>query len=156
MCIRDRAGDLVFCSSLTFAATVNPVVYQDGIPVFIDSDRKTWNMSPAALERAFQIYEAKGKLPKAVIVVHLYGMSAEMEPICQICRRYGVPIIEDCLLYTSAFPGQGAFVPESASFKDGRERREPRRSSTLILQLTHTMVPSGIMALQHTHRSTIT
>ena len=89
------AGDLVFCSSLTFAATVNPVVYQDGIPVFIDSDRKTWNMSPAALERAFQIYEAKGKLPKAVIVVHLYGMSAEMEPICQICRRYGVPIIED-------------------------------------------------------------
>ncbi len=89
------AGDVVFCQSLTFSATVNPVLYEGAEPVFIDSERNTWNMSPEALEAAFTKYEKLGKLPKAVIVVHLYGLAADMESITKICDKYNVPIIED-------------------------------------------------------------
>lgn len=84
-------GDIVFCQSLTFAATSNPIIYQHAIPVFIDSDPETWNMSPEALEKAFEKYPNV----KAVIVVHLYGLSADMDKILEICRRHNVPIIED-------------------------------------------------------------
>lgn len=90
-----RASDVVFCQSLTFSATVNPVLYEGAEPVFIDSERDTWNMSPEALEKAFTKYEKMGKLPKAVIVVHLYGLAADMESITKICDKYNVPIIED-------------------------------------------------------------
>ena len=86
-----KAGDRVFCQSLTFAASVNPVTYVGAEPVFIDSDRETWNMDPDALERAFEIY---GK-PKAVVVVHLYGNPAQMDEITAICEKHGVPLIED-------------------------------------------------------------
>lgn len=89
------AGDVVFCQSLTFSATVNPVLYEGAEPVFIDSERNTWNMSPEALEAAFVKYEKLGKLPRAVIVVHLYGLAADMESITKICDKYNVPIIED-------------------------------------------------------------
>lgn len=88
-------GDKVFCSSLTFAASCNPIIYEGGIPVFIDSEPKSWNMSPIALERAFKAYEEKGEMPKAVIVVNLYGQSADMDKIMEICKKYNVPIIED-------------------------------------------------------------
>lgn len=88
-------GDIVFCPSLTFAASANPILYQNAIPVFIDSDRETWNMDPKALEKALIRYEAMGKLPKALIVVHLYGISANMDAICGLCERYDIPIIED-------------------------------------------------------------
>lgn len=88
-------GDIVFCQSLTFSATANPITYEGAVPVFVDSDSKTWNMSPEALERAFEKYAAMDKLPKAVIVVHLYGLAADMDRICEICGRYDVPIIED-------------------------------------------------------------
>ena len=87
-------GDLVFCQSLTFAATANPIRYQNAIPVFIDSN-ETWNMCPLALRKAFEKYAALGKKPKAVIVVHLYGLAADLDPILEICREYGVPLIED-------------------------------------------------------------
>ena len=90
-----RPGDTVFCSSLTFSASVNPVLYEGAAPVFIDSNRETWNMSPQALERAFQWAERTGKLPKAVITVDLYGQSADYGPILEICNRYGVPVLED-------------------------------------------------------------
>lgn len=90
-----KPGDTVFCSSLTFSASANPICYQGATPVFIDSDEDTWTMSPAALERAFQDAEAKGKLPKAVIVVNLYGQSCDMEPIIEIAGRYNVPVVED-------------------------------------------------------------
>ena len=83
-------GDIVFCQSFTFAATANPIIYQNAIPVFIDSDYKTWNMDPEALERAFERYN-----PKAVIVVHLYGLSADMDRICEICQKHNVTLIED-------------------------------------------------------------
>jgi dTDP-4-amino-4,6-dideoxygalactose transaminase len=84
-------GDIVFCPTLTFAATANPIIYQNAIPVFIDSDYETWNMCPDALEEAFERYPNV----KAVIVVHLYGLAADMDRIMEICRRHNVPVIED-------------------------------------------------------------
>ena len=85
------SGDIVFCSTLTFSATANPIIYQDAIPVFIDSDEETWNMSPAALEEAFTKYPNV----KAVLVVHLYGLCADMDQIMGICNKYHVPVIEE-------------------------------------------------------------
>ncbi len=88
-------GDVVFCSALTFAASANPIVYQGAEPVFIDSEPGSWNLSPSALEDAFLDARANGKMPKAVIVVNLYGQSADFDPISEICASYGVPIVED-------------------------------------------------------------
>lgn len=90
-----KKGDKVFCSSLTFAASCNPIIYEGGIPVFIDSEPESHNMSPVALEKAFKAYEEKGEMPKAAIVVNLYGQSADMDKIMEICKKYNVPIIED-------------------------------------------------------------
>ena len=84
-------GDVVFVSSLTFSASCNPIVYEKAVPVLIDSEPDTWNMSPAALERAFEKYPA----PKAVVVVPLYGTPAKMDEIMRICARHNVPILED-------------------------------------------------------------
>lgn len=84
-------GDVVFVSSLTFSATCNPIVYENATPVFIDSEKDTWNMSPAALEKAFEKYPN----PKAVIVVHLYGTCAKLDEIMEICARHHVTLIED-------------------------------------------------------------
>ncbi|HSM82567.1 MAG TPA: aminotransferase class I/II-fold pyridoxal phosphate-dependent enzyme [Nodosilinea sp.] len=88
-------GDEVLCSTLTFVATANPIVYQGATPVFIDSDRTSWNMDPNLLESALAQRARRGKLPKAVVLVHLYGQSADLDAIGQICDRYGVPLIED-------------------------------------------------------------
>ena len=85
-------GDLVICPSLTFAATANPIIYQNATPVFVDSDYETWNMDPKALELAFEKY---GDKIKAVLVVHLYGLSTDMDKIMEICNSYNVPVIED-------------------------------------------------------------
>ncbi|WP_370876190.1 DegT/DnrJ/EryC1/StrS family aminotransferase [Neobacillus ginsengisoli] len=90
-----KHGDKVFCSSLTFVASANPIIYLGAEPVFIDSEPYTWNMSPQALERAFEEASYEGNLPKAVIVVNLYGQSAKMDEILAICNHYHVPIIED-------------------------------------------------------------
>ena len=84
-------GDVVFCQTLTFSATANPIIYQNAIPVFIDSDYETWNMCPKALEEAFKKYPNV----KAVIVVHLYGLSADMDKIVELCKKYDVTLIED-------------------------------------------------------------
>ena len=86
-----KEGDIVFCQDLTFSATANPIIYEKAVPVFIDSDYETWNMSPEALEQAFEKYPGV----KAVMPVHLYGLPANMERIMEICRRHGVPVIED-------------------------------------------------------------
>ncbi|MBP3038595.1 aminotransferase class I/II-fold pyridoxal phosphate-dependent enzyme [Bacillaceae bacterium Marseille-Q3522] len=88
-------GDRVFCSSFTFVASANPILYQGAEPVFIDSEPETWNMSPIALRCALQQAAEKGKLPKAVIIVHLYGQSAKMTELLALCREFEVPIIED-------------------------------------------------------------
>ena len=83
-------GDVVFCSTLTFSASCNPIIYEGATPVFIDSEINSWNMSPNALRKAFEDYT-----PKAVVVVHLYGQSADMDEIKAICDEHGVPILED-------------------------------------------------------------
>lgn len=88
-------GDVVFCQSLTFSASCNPILYERAIPVFIDSDYKTWNMCPEALQKAFDDAEKCGKMPKAVIVANLYGQSADYDSILEICNKYNVPVIED-------------------------------------------------------------
>lgn len=90
-----KPRDIVFCSSLTFAASCNPIIYEGAEPVFIDSEYESLNMSPIALKKAFEVYSEKGRLPKAVIVVHLYGQSANMDEIMAICNEYNVPVIED-------------------------------------------------------------
>jgi dTDP-4-amino-4,6-dideoxygalactose transaminase len=90
-----QAGDEVFCSTLTFIATANPICYLGAVPVFIDSDRTSWNMDPNLLVEALQHRSKQGKLPKAVVLVHLYGQSADIEPIQAICDRYEIPLIED-------------------------------------------------------------
>jgi dTDP-4-amino-4,6-dideoxygalactose transaminase len=89
------AGDKVFCSTLTFAASANPIVYQGAEPVFIDSDLESWNMSPHALQRAFETASREGWMPKAVIIVCLYGQSADMDPLLALCQYYNVPVLED-------------------------------------------------------------
>jgi dTDP-4-amino-4,6-dideoxygalactose transaminase len=88
-------GDKVFCSSLTFAASANPILYEGAEPVFIDSEPQTWNMSPSALKRALEDAQHGGRTPRAVIVVNLYGQSADYDPIVEICAHHGVPIVED-------------------------------------------------------------
>ena len=88
-------GDIVFCQSLTFSASCNPILYEGATPVFIDSDYKTWNMDSLALRQAFEEGELEGKLPKAVVVVNLYGQSADYNSIRKICNEYKVPILED-------------------------------------------------------------
>ena len=86
-----KPGDMVFCQSLTFSASANPVVYCGAKPVFIDSERETWNMDPVALRRAFELFG----VPKAVVVVHLYGNPARLDEISAVCREHNVPLIED-------------------------------------------------------------
>jgi len=99
-------GDIVLCQSLTFAASANPIIYQGATPVFIDSDYKTWNMDPKLLEEALIKYPKT----KAVIIVHLYGLSAELDEIKKICDQYNVTLIEDAAeslgtLYKDKHPG---------------------------------------------------
>lgn len=84
-------GDIVFCSSLTFSASANPITYQNATPVFIDSERETWNMDPKALDKAFEVYPN----PKAVVLVHLYGTPAKLDEILEICNKHNVPLVED-------------------------------------------------------------
>ena len=88
-------GDVVLCSSLTFVASANPITYLGAEPHFIDSDRATWNMSPRALACAIEELRARGRTPKAIVVVSLYGQSADMDPIVAICREHGIAILED-------------------------------------------------------------
>jgi dTDP-4-amino-4,6-dideoxygalactose transaminase len=107
-------GDIVLCQSLTFSATANPIIYEKAIPVFIDSDIETWNMSPRYLEEALIKYPNA----KAVIVVHLYGLSADMDKIVELCKKYNVTLIEDAAeslgttykgKYTGTFGNYGVF-----------------------------------------------
>lgn len=88
-------GDEVICQSMTFSASANPIAYCGATPVFIDSEKDTWNMCPIALEQAIQDRISKGKKPKAIIVVHLYGMPAKMDEITAIAKKYEIPLIED-------------------------------------------------------------
>ena len=90
-----EAKDEVFCSTFTFIASASPITYLGAKPVFVDSDRISWNMDPNLLETALAKRDRIGKLPKAIVLVHLYGQSADIEPILEVCERYSIPLIED-------------------------------------------------------------
>lgn len=90
-----KKNDIVLCQSLTFSASANPIIYQSATPVFIDSEKNTWNICPNALEQAIQKYIKIGKKPKAIIVVHLYGMPAKMNELLGLSLKYEIPILED-------------------------------------------------------------
>lgn len=90
-----KAGDEVLCQSMTFSASANPIAYQGATPIFIDSEARSWNLCPDLLEEAIKDRLSKGKKPKAIIVVHLYGMPAEMDRIMEIARRHDIPVVED-------------------------------------------------------------
>lgn len=90
-----RSGDVVFCSAFTFVGSCNPILYMGAEPVFIDSEPQSWNMSANALERALHKSQRAGRLPRAVIVVNLYGQSADMDALSALCEAYGVPVLED-------------------------------------------------------------
>ncbi|MGN6194116.1 MAG: DegT/DnrJ/EryC1/StrS family aminotransferase [Ginsengibacter sp.] len=90
-----QSKDEVICQSMTFSASANPILYQNAIPVFVDSESDTWNMDPSVLEEAIQGRIAKGKKPKAIIPVHLYGMPARMKEIMLIAEKYDIPVVED-------------------------------------------------------------
>lgn len=102
-----KPGDEVICQSMTFSASANPIAYQGAIPVFVDSEADSWNMSPEHLESAIKGRIKKGKKPKAIIVVHLYGMPADMDRIMAIANKYEIPVIEDAAeALGSAYKGQ--------------------------------------------------
>jgi len=90
-----QPGDEVICSTLTFSASVNPVLYERATPVFVDSDEGTWNMDPARLAEAVEDRIKRGKKPQAVVLVHLYGQSADIDPIVRTCAEHDIPLIED-------------------------------------------------------------
>jgi dTDP-4-amino-4,6-dideoxygalactose transaminase len=90
-----KAGDEVLCQSMTFSASANPILYQGAIPIFVDSELDTWNICPVALEQAIQDRIAKGKKPKAIIAVHLYGVPYQVTAVRALADQYGIPIIED-------------------------------------------------------------
>jgi len=90
-----KKKDIVLCSSFTFSASANPIIYQGAKPVFVDSESETWNMDPILLEKAVKNYIKKGKKPKAIILVHLYGFPAKIDKILKISHKYEIPIIED-------------------------------------------------------------
>lgn len=103
-----KAGDEVICQSFTFSASANPIVYQGATPVFVDSEKDTWNMCPHHLRIAVEDRIAKGKKPKAIIPVHLYGMPANMKAILDIASEFGIPVIEDAAeAIGSAIDGKG-------------------------------------------------
>lgn len=100
-------GDIVLCQTATFSASVNPIIYQRAKPVFVDSETETWNMCPLALEEAIEFQLIKGKKPKAIIVVHLYGMPAKMDQIVAIAKKHNITLIEDAAeALGSSYKGQ--------------------------------------------------
>jgi pyridoxal phosphate-dependent aminotransferase EpsN len=144
-------GDEVYCSTLTFVASANPILYEGASPVFVDSDRATWNMDPALLEEALDAAARRGRLPRAVIVVHLYGQSADLDPIVAACDRHGVPVIEDAAealgaRYRGKSPGArgifGAFsfngnkiiTTSGGGMLVGRDRKAVERARFLAAQ----------------------
>ena len=117
--------DEVLCQSLTFSASVNPVVYQHAVPVLIDSESATWNMCPETLEEAIKDRMAKGKKPKAIILVHLYGQPAKLDELMVISGKYGIPIIED------AAEALGAGYRSSSSSSSGSKSKIKNKKSKI-------------------------
>ena len=122
-----QRGEEVFCSSLTFSASANPIVYEGAKPVFIDSERASWNMDPALLEKALEDRKKKGKLPRAVILVHLYGQCADIDTIMAVCNRFGVAVIEDAAEALGAI-----YFSNKTISQEGTERTENQASVSSV------------------------
>jgi pyridoxal phosphate-dependent aminotransferase EpsN len=123
-----QPGDEVICSTLTFSASVNPVLYERATPVFIDSEACSWNMDPAMLTEAIEAGIRRGKKPKAVILVHLYGQSADIDPIAATCTGHAIPLIEDAAEALGAvYYGSAAPPPSPKARMDGPGRGVPVR-----------------------------
>jgi pyridoxal phosphate-dependent aminotransferase EpsN len=90
-----RRGDEVLCSTLTFVASANPIVYEGGVPVFVDSDASSWNLDPNLLAEELEAARQRGRMPRALVLTHLYGQSADLDPIAELCDRHGIVLIED-------------------------------------------------------------
>jgi pyridoxal phosphate-dependent aminotransferase EpsN len=126
-----QPGDEVICSSLTFSASVNPVLYERATPVFVDCDDISWNMAPALLAEAVEDRIKRGKKPKAVILVHLYGQSADIDPIAATCEKHGIPLIEDAAEALGAVYYGPKAKPETGNLKpEGQTQTEVFRSMT--------------------------
>ena len=133
-----KAGDEVICQSMTFSASANPIVYLGATPIFVDSELDTWNMCPVALEEAIQDRIAKGKKPKAIIPVHLYGMPAKMDEILAIANRYEIPILEDSAeALGSSYKGQkcGTFGTMAALSFNGNKIITTSGGGALVTKL---------------------
>lgn len=127
-----QAGEEVFCSSLTFSASANPIAYERGRPVFIDSERTSWNMDPARLAEALADRARRGKLPKAVILVHLYGQSADLAAITALCAQYDVPLIEDAAEALGAtYAPKSSVTRSQLSGSPGPNNQEPITNNSL-------------------------
>src|SRR5664280_714159 len=121
-----KPGDDVICSSLTFSASANPITYDGGQPVFVDSDDRSWNMDPALLAEALADRAKVGRLPKAVIIVHLYGQSADIDAMKRSCAQYGVPMIEDAAEALGAvYWGSKPENPGTLKAENGRSGAHP-------------------------------
>jgi pyridoxal phosphate-dependent aminotransferase EpsN len=118
-----QPGDEVICSSLTFSASVNPVLYERATPVFVDCDDTSWNMAPALLAEAVKDRIKQGKKPKAVILVHLYGQCADIDPIAATCAKHGIPLIEDAAEALGAI-----YYRTERTSEDGRQTAGGRRA----------------------------
>jgi pyridoxal phosphate-dependent aminotransferase EpsN len=146
-----KNGDSVFCSTLTFVASANPILYQGAEPVFIDSEPETWNMSPQALEKAFEAAKSKNKLPKAVIIVNLYGQPAKMDELLLICSHYGVPVIEDAAeSLGSSYKGKmsGSFGEFGIFSFNGNKIITTSGGGMLVSNNTHALKRARFLATQ--------
>ena len=143
--------DIVFCQSLTFSASANPIIYQSAIPVFIDSEISTWNICPDALETAIKDLAKKGKVPKALILVHLYGMPAKMDEILSICQKYGITVIEDAAeSLGSKYKGRqtGSFGAFSILSFNGNKIITTSGGGALLSESAENIAKAGFLATQ--------
>jgi hypothetical protein len=133
-----QPGDEVICSTLTFSASVNPVLYERATPVFVDCDDISWNMAPALLAEAVEDRIKRGKKPKAVILVHLYGQSADIDPIAATCAKHGIPLIEDAAEALGAVYYGTKAKPETGNLKPEMGIPEPSGLRSQVSGLGHT------------------
>ena len=133
-----QPGDEVLCSSLTFSASVNPVLYERATPVFVDCDDISWNMAPALLAEAVEHRIKRGKKPKAVILVHLYGQSADLDPIAATCEKHGIPLIED------AAEALGAVYYGTKQRTEDRGQRTDAKPSSVVRAPSSGVAPGSV------------
>lgn len=146
-----KEGDEVFTSTFTFSATINPIIYQKAIPILIESEPDTWNMSPIYLERAIKHRMAKGKKPKAIMPVHLYGMPSKIEEIIEVAKRYEIPVIEDAAEALGAsYKGKslGAFGEMSVYSFNGNKIITTSGGGALVSDIEEYIIKARFLATQ--------